>query len=140
VRLTLDSAWLSGFVDAEGCFNVSIRARLAAIVGFRTTLCFLLDQQFEQEILSLIATLFGTGHVSLRTGTNEVYRLTVGSFKSLPIIIAYFTRFPLKSHKKETYERWCEIYSLMLNKEHLKQPGFDRIRALAKLVNKHTPG
>lgn len=50
MRLTLDSAWLSGFVDAEGCFNVLIRARSAAIVGFRTSLRFLLDQQFEQEV------------------------------------------------------------------------------------------
>lgn len=99
------------------------------LVGFRTSLRFLLDQQFEPPVLLLIATLFGTGHVSLRTGTNEVYRLTFDSFKSLPIIISYFTRFPLKSHKKESYERWCEISLLMLNKEHLEQPGLDRIRA-----------
>lgn len=38
--LTLNSAWLSGFTDAEGCFNVNIVPRSASIVGFRTTLRF----------------------------------------------------------------------------------------------------
>lgn len=81
INLTLNSAWLSGFTDAEGCFNVNIVPRSASVVGFRTTLRFILDQQFEQGILLLIATLLGTGHISCRASTNEVYRLTVDSFK-----------------------------------------------------------
>jgi hypothetical protein len=113
VSLTLDSAWLSGFADAESCFNVSIRVRSAAIVGFRTTLRFVLDQQFEEEILLLIATLFGTGHVALRSGTNSVYRLTIDSFQHIPTLIEYFSKFPLKTWKRDSYERWCEIYSRM---------------------------
>jgi hypothetical protein len=137
VKLTLDSAWLSGFADAEECFNVSIRPRPAAIVGFRTSLRFMLDQQFEQVTLLFIATLFGTGHVILRSDTNEVYRLTIDSFKSIPVVITYFSNFPLKTYKGESFKRWCDIYYRMLKKEHLRLPGFDSIRALAKFVNEH---
>ena len=138
LKLTLNSAWLAGFTDAEGCFNVNIVPRLASVVGFRTTLRFVLDQQFEREILLLIASLLGTGHVSCRASTNKVYRLTVDSFKHLPSLIFYFSNFPLKSHKKISFENWCVIYTKMLNKEHLRQPGFDQIKSLAKLVNKHS--
>jgi len=138
LKLTLNSAWLSGFVDAEGCFNVNIVSRSASIVGFRTTLRFVLDQQFEQNILLLIASLLGTGHVSCRASTNHVYRLTIDSFKHLPSIISYFSQFPLKTHKKVSFDKWYEIYSKMLNKEHLRQPGFDQIKSLAKFINKHS--
>lgn len=95
--------FLSGFTDAEGCFNVNIVSRSASVVGFRTTLRFILDQQFEKEVLLLIATLLGTGHVSCRVSTNEVNRVAVDSFKYLPSLISYFNQFPLKSHKKPSF-------------------------------------
>jgi hypothetical protein len=139
LKLTLNSAWLAGFTDAEGCFNVNIVPRSPSVVGFRTTLRFVLDQQFEQEILLLIASLLGTGHVSCRASTNKVYRLTIDSFKHLPSLISYFSKFPLKSHKKISFSIWCVIYTKMLNKEHLGQPGFDQIKSLAKLMKKLTP-
>lgn len=43
IELTLDSAWVSGFVDAEGCFNVSIKKRIEYKLGFQTKLRFLLE-------------------------------------------------------------------------------------------------
>jgi hypothetical protein len=38
VSLSLNYAWLSGFTDAEGCFNVNITKRTTQTVGFRTKL------------------------------------------------------------------------------------------------------
>jgi len=90
----------------EGCFNVNISPRAAIIVGFKTVLRFILDQQFEQAFLLQICTLFGSGHVTLRSGTNKVYRLTIDSFQAaISTIIDYFTRFPLKTHKRDSFER-----------------------------------
>lgn len=43
---SLNDAWLSGFTDAEGCFNVTIYARKASVTGFRVVVVkFLLDQK-----------------------------------------------------------------------------------------------
>jgi LAGLIDADG endonuclease len=137
LQLTLNTAWLSGFADAEGCFYVSIVARAASVVGFRTMLRFMLDQQFEIEVLYTIAALFGSGHVHLRVGTNETYRFTIDSFSAIPTVIEYFTRFPLRTHKRDSFNRWSEIYTRVLNKEHLREPGFSYIRELASLVNQH---
>jgi hypothetical protein len=99
-----------------------------------------LDQQFEQEALLLMATLLGSGHIHLRPGSPYgLYRLTIDSFKHLPTIIAYFSRHPLKTHKKDSFDRWHRIYSKMLNKEHLRQPGFNEIKGLRpELVNSHS--
>jgi hypothetical protein len=81
VKLSLNSAWLAGFTDAEGCFNIHITKRPAQKVGFRTKLRFILDQQFSKECLEEIRTIFNSGHVALRSKTNQVYRYSTDSFK-----------------------------------------------------------
>ena len=43
--------------------------------------------------------------------------------------------FPLKTIKKEAFIKWSNIRTMMLNKEHLKSDGFEKIKLLAKLVN-----
>ena len=64
-KLPLNSAWLAGFTDAEGCFNVHITKRPTQKIGFRTKLRFILDQQFSKEGLEEIRTIFNSGHVAL---------------------------------------------------------------------------
>lgn len=45
VTITLSDAWLSGFTDAEGCFNVSITANSRYILGYVIKMRYLLDQK-----------------------------------------------------------------------------------------------
>lgn len=70
---------LSGFTDAEGCFNVNITSRTDTISGFRVRPRFLLDQKDAYETLSIIRNLFGFGRVTLRGKTNNVYRYSIDS-------------------------------------------------------------
>lgn len=53
----------------------------------------------------------------------------------MSIIINYFNQYPLRTTKKDSFERWCEIYNIMINKEHLTLTGFEKIKILAKAVN-----
>ena len=69
VSLSLNSVWLSGFTDAEGCFNVNITKRTTQTVGFRTKLRFILDQQYSKDSLVEIKNLFNAGNISLRNET-----------------------------------------------------------------------
>ncbi|KAJ1566190.1 NADH:ubiquinone dehydrogenase subunit 5 [Nowakowskiella sp. JEL0078] len=63
VLITLQDAWLSGFTDAEGCFNVTITKRAAMFVGFRVVMRFILDQNDRQALL-YISNLFGFGYIA----------------------------------------------------------------------------
>ena len=86
VTVTLQDGWLSGFTDAEGCFNVSITANaLGHVIKMR----YLLDQK-DSSILLIIRNLFGFGKVTLRSKTDGVYRYTVTGFKSMNDVISYF--------------------------------------------------
>lgn len=123
--ISLLNAWLSGFTDAEGCFNVQITLRKENKVGSRVRLRFILDQKNGESLFLTISNLFSSGFVSLRSKTkyNDIYRFTINSFSGIPILIKYFNSFPLKTFKKESYNKWLNIYYMILNKEHLTEEG-----------------
>jgi len=95
VKISLEDAWLSGFTDAEGCFNVSILKRLESKLGFIVILRFMLDQKDAESLLISIKHLLNYGNVVLRAKTNNVYRFYIDSFIGLTKVKEYFLKFPL---------------------------------------------
>ena len=134
MKPNLSDAWLSGFTDAEGCFNVQIQP-LNTVTGYRVSLRFLLDQKNAESTLLHIRELFKFGQVNLRGGTNEVYRYNNNTFKGLFPVRDYFLAFSLKTKKAESFKHWIEIFTMVLNKEHLGEEGLEKIRAIAKIIN-----
>lgn len=132
---TLKDAWLSGFTDAEGCFNVKLEKRDNTVNGYRVILRFLLDQKNAQYLLSSIRDLFGYGNVSLRSATNDVYRYTMKSFTGTNVVREYFLAFPLKTKKLQSFNNWCKVHDMVLRKEHLSHEGLTNIRILSKTIN-----
>ena len=60
---------------------------------------YLLDQK-DSVILNKICELFGSGKVTLKPGTDNVYRYTATGFKPLNAVISYFKFwFPLYTKK-----------------------------------------
>lgn len=82
VIITLQDARLSGFTDAEGCFNVSITENCRYTLGHVIKMRYILDQK-DNIILNNVCGLFGFGKVTLRSDTENVYRYTVTGFKTL---------------------------------------------------------
>lgn len=133
---SLKDAWLSGFTDAEGCFNVSIRPRVNTITGYRVSLRFLLDQKNAESTLQHIRDLFQFGQVNIRRETNGVYRYSNDSLKGLQPVCDYFLVFKLKTKKAESLKHWLEVFTMVLNKKHLVPEGLEKIRTMAKIINK----
>nr|YP_010160552.1 hypothetical protein K4Y30_mgp16 [Gymnopilus junonius]QRH17738.1 hypothetical protein [Gymnopilus junonius] len=135
IKPSLLDSWLSGFTDAEGCFNIKIQPRPNTITGYRVALRFLLDQKNAESTLLIIRDLFGYGQVNLRKNTNGVYRYSNNSFKGLLSVHDYFLTFPLKTKKVKSFNYWDIVFTMVLNKEHLVLEGLEKIRAIAKLIN-----
>ena len=135
MKPNLSDAWLSGFTDAEGCFNVAIQPRHNTVTGYRVSLRFLLDQKNAESILLHIRDLFKFGQVFVRGETNGVYRYNNNSFKGLLPVRDYFLAFPLKTKKADSFKHWVEVFTMILNKEHLVPEGLVKIRAIAKIIN-----
>lgn len=134
INITLEDPWLSGFTDAEGCFNVSItsnkRYKLNSVIKMR----YILDQK-DKIILSKIKDLFNLGKVTYRSETDGVYRYTITGIKALNKVINYFNIYPLYTKKNISYNKWNKIYNMILNKEHLTEKGLNDIRIIKKNIN-----
>ena len=134
VSITLHDAWLSGFTDAEGCFNVSVTANTRYTLGHVIKMRYLLDQK-DNLILNKICELFKFGKVTLRSGTDNVYRYTATGFKPLNDVISYFKLFPLRTKKAISFEKWLTVHYQVSNKLHLTDEGLAQVKILQKQIN-----
>ena len=134
VLITLQDGWLSGFTDAEGCFNISITSNARYALGHVIKMRYLLDQK-DDSILLRIQNLFGFGKVTLRSNTDGVYRYTCTGFKSMNDVISYFNVFPLLTKKALSFNKWLSIHNIISNKLHLSKEGLAQVRVLQKQIN-----
>ena len=134
INITLQDAWLSGFTDAEGCFNVSITSNIRYTLGHVIKMRFILDQK-DEDILKSIKDLFGLGKVTLRSKTIDVYRYTVTGFQNMNEIISYFNKFNLLTKKDMSYRHWLSIHNIIINKNHLTEEGLSQVRVIQKQIN-----
>jgi len=133
---TYGDAWFSGFTDAEGCFNLHVFKRKESKTGFRVNIRFTLPQRDEKTLL-LIKDLIKFGNVSKKKSKIPgLFVYTNTSFTNTLELVNYFLKFPLKTKKKESFEKWCEIRTMLLNKDHLSVEGLNKIIALGKSINK----
>lgn len=131
-NISLKDAWLSGFSDAEGNFTCEIKTyKYKSNCNIR----FILDQNKEIILLNFISNLFLSGTIYKRKETLCAYRLQIRSIKSIKVIYDYFTKFKLKTIKKYSFDKWCVIYTIIINKEHLTKEGIDKILILSKNIN-----
>lgn len=107
-----NSAWLSGFIDSEGCFNVLKQSDSRYSLGWRVRLRFILDQKDERLLFEKVKQFLKSGTINKRK-TNldckNMYRFTCSSLSSHQILVEYLTRYPLKSKKKIDFVRWVRL-------------------------------
>jgi hypothetical protein len=135
---TLNDAWISGFIDGEGCFNVTLFKREAMTLDYQVKLRFMIDQKdslntmlYLKNLLNLILT-----YRKLKDNViGKMHRIESNSFIKIPLIVKYLDNFPLKTKKKDSFNKWKKVYYMILNKEHLNSIGLENIRKLSKEIN-----
>ena len=130
------SAYVSGYVDGEGCFTVSISPRRKLLAGWEVRPSLSVSQNGDRaEVLYAIQTLFGCGSIrpdrSDRTLKWETRRLE----DLLGRVIPHFERYPLLSSKQRDFERFARVCRLMAGGAHRTQGGLVRIVELASEMN-----
>jgi hypothetical protein len=130
------SAYVSGYVDGEGCFTVSISPRGKLRAGWEVRPSLSVSQNGDRaEVLYAMQTFFGCGSIrpdrSDKTLKWEVRRLE----DLLGRVIPHFERWPLMSGKQGDFERLAAICRLMAAGEHRSRDGLVRIVELAREMN-----
>jgi hypothetical protein len=129
-------SYLSGYVDGEGCFTVSISPRRTLAVGWEVRPSLSVSQNGDRsEVLLLLQTYFGYGTIrpdrSDKTLKWEVRSLSVLLVKIIP----HFEMYPLLSGKQRDFELFADICHRMARGEHLERTGLQWIVRLAARMN-----
>jgi len=134
--MNLDSQWVVGFVDGEGCFYVGINSHPDMITGFQVLPEFTVVQhERDIQVLHALKQFFGCGVVRQNHADRQCFR--VRKLEDLrEKIIPFFHKHPLKTRKSVDFHTFCRIVNLMTQSEHLTRQGLDHIKALAETMNR----
>ncbi len=130
------ASYISGYIDGEGCFTVSISPRASMKLGWEVRpSCSVSQNGDRSEVLFEIKQFFGCGTVrpdrSDKTLKWEVRSLPV----LLETVIPHFRRYPLRSSKRLDFELFAEICERLERREHLTKAGFQEVAKLAEQMN-----
>ena len=111
-RLRLEG-WISGFVDGEGCFTVSI---IRNNYGWQVFPEFVVSQgEKSRDALRKIERFFKCGHINLNTRRDnhheQMLKYCVRPIHDLnEIIIPFFERNRLKTYKQKDFQVFRKNY------------------------------
>jgi hypothetical protein len=150
-HVALNNAWLSGFLDAEGCFYAKTRQtkRDFLIIGIEQK--WILNQkdttQLDKVIFEQILLLFQSKNkvYSFRRTTRSCFiEISVGSIASQKLMINYLNKYPLKTIKKNAFFKWFQLYLFrttgvltFVNEKLSRQQKIQKIKKYVKSINQH---
>lgn len=130
----LNPWWITGFVDAEGSFTMSINESKTSAIGWTIGPAFIITlHSRDLDLLYSIKEFFSVGSVSL---TKKGAQFRVRSKSELNIIIEHFKKYPLVTTKALNFIYFCEIFELINKKVHLNISGFLKLASLINKLNK----
>ena len=129
-------SYISGYVDGEGCFSVSISPRRTLLVGWEVRPSLSVSQNADRsEVLLAIQRYFGCG--TLRPDRSD--RTLKWEVRSLPVLIErvvpHFETHPLLSGKRTDFELFAGICRRMVRGRHREPAGLKEIVMMASRMN-----
>ena len=131
----LDPYWISGFVSAEGNFDLRMPSTNSKL-GYRVQLRFRISQHIRDiRLMEKIVEYFGSGKI-YKYGGKSAVSLTIVDFTDITnILVPFFNKYPIIGIKLYDYLDWCKIHSLMINRSHLTVEGINSIRKIKSGMN-----
>ena len=130
------SAYISGYVDGEGCFTVSISPRAKLAVGWEVRPSLSVSQNGDRaEVLQLIQAHFGCGSIRPDRNDKTLKWETRQLEDLLARVIPHFERQPLLSSKRLDFERFAQVCQSMATGEHRTSDGLESIVRLVAQMN-----
>lgn len=134
-NVKLDPNWISGFVSAEGNFDVRMPSTNSKL-GYRVQLRFRISQHSRDiRLMEKIVEYFGSGKIYKYSGKSAV-SLSIVDFSDISNkLIPFFNQYSVIGIKLYDYLDWCKIHNLMTNRSHLTVEGVISIRDIKSGMN-----
>nr|AAG61147.1 putative site-specific DNA endonuclease [Chlorella vulgaris]QGN75125.1 hypothetical protein [Chlorella vulgaris] len=134
--MNLQTQWIVGFVDGEGCFHVAINSQKTSKLAFQVLPEFTITQhKRDVQVLYGLKNFFGCGVVRVNHGDRYCYR--VRGFPHLrDIILPFFEKHKLLTKKRVDFEKFRKVILKMNCGDHLTPQGIDEIRKIQETMNR----
>lgn len=149
VTVSTKTAWLSGFIDAEGCFYATL-----STPSHRSKVTRSLKQKFhltqknvydEKELLQKIgicfkskakvAKTYSKGKQKRISNRTKYFRIEMSSLDSHELLKQYLQTFPLRTKKWIAFCRWARIVEARRMNYHLCENNLPKLEKLCKAIN-----
>ena len=131
----LNPWFITGFVDGEGSFTISILRVKDHKLGWRVNATFQMClHKKDIALLEQMKSYFGVGSIHKHGPQSVQFR--VFSVKDLEVFLKHFDTYSLITQKCSDFELFKEAFTLILNKEHLTIEGLRKIVAIKASMNK----
>jgi hypothetical protein len=150
-RLIEFRGWVVGFVDGEGCFSIGFvrQQRRAGRSGYKTgyqvTHEFVVTQG-ERSLACLhdLREFFGVGQVIINNRYDNhrehLHRYVVRRRADLlETVIPFFQQHPLRSSKREDFEKFVRCVELVVGGSNRTPAGLIEIAEIAQTMNRRKP-
>ena len=129
-------SYISGYVDGEGCFNVSIGPRPTLRVGWEVRPSVSVSQNGDRsEVLTEIQQYFGCGTIR-PDRSDQTLKWEVRSLELLATrVIPHFRRYPMRSGKQVDFELFAAVCERMALGAHRDPAGMCEIVRLVAWMN-----
>lgn len=136
-NVSLDPYWISGFVSAEGNFDVRM-PKTGGGLGRRVQLRFRISQHSRDiRLMEKIIEYFQAGKIYKYSGGKSAVSLSIVDFSDITnIIVPFFNLNPIIGVKLYDYLDWCKIHSLMVKRAHLTVQGITSISEIKSGMNR----
>ena len=147
------NAWLAGFTEADGNFNINVTKRKSGQERVQLNYRLEVSQEYSKpvsialggssmhDICSAVATHFNSGlydrtrelALAKNKGLVKVYSsfiVMTCNLKSNALVQEYFDKYPMYSCKYMNYCNWKQVAELIANKQHLTTEGRSMYQAI----------
>ena len=133
--MDLSPEWVVGFVDAEGCFHVSLQCHPEMTAGYQVLPEFVVVQhQRDIGVLHALKRFFGCGVVRRNHGDRYAFR--VRSLSDLEKVCEFFFKHPLKTKKNVDRRKFWRVLQIMKARRHLAASGLLEIVDIVVTMNR----
>jgi hypothetical protein len=138
MKYKLNPYWVTGLIDAEGCFYVRIAKSKNHKKGWWIQACFQLGfHTRDKDLLLQIKSFFNETGSIYTMNNNKALLYQVRNLDEITeTIIPHFEKYPLITKKQSDFLLFKEIIKLMDKGEHLTIDGLIKIVNLKASLNK----
>ena len=136
IKQNLNPNWVTGFVDAEGCFTVVLSQTNDSKVGWQVKPSFKIKLHIRDINLLKEIRFFFNEAGTIWTDYKSAHYAVRSKDEMMKIIIPHFEKYPLITKKHSDFLLFKNILKIMNKNEHLGKDGLINIINLRASLNK----